>query len=194
AEAAGRRRGAVRAAPRRVRAAESRDRTTRPLERALPSAGDGRLVRGARAEAPNQGGARTPDGGDPRPRDEGARVPPLRGRSRAPRRALATDREARRATGPAVGARSLRALSLCGARAGTMCGVARIMLGVTGGIAAYKACELVRLLVKDGHDVIPIVTRGADRFVRRETFEALARRPRSESRYPHLERADPPVL
>jgi|SRR5438067_2383720 len=71
-----------------------------------------------------------------------------------------------------------------------MCLVARILLGVTGGIAAYKACELTRLLVKDGHEVIPIVTRGADRFVRRETFEALARRPRSESRYPHLERAD----
>jgi len=68
--------------------------------------------------------------------------------------------------------------------------VARILLGVTGGIAAYKACELLRLLVKAGHEVIPIVTSGADRFVRRETFEALARRPRSESRYPHLERAD----
>jgi phosphopantothenoylcysteine decarboxylase / phosphopantothenate---cysteine ligase len=68
--------------------------------------------------------------------------------------------------------------------------VARILLGVTGGIAAYKACELLRLLVKDGHEVIPIVTRGADRFVRRETFEALARRPRGESPYPHLERAD----
>ncbi len=32
--------------------------------------------------------------------------------------------------------------------------VARILLGVTGGIAAYKACELVRLLVKAGHDVL----------------------------------------
>ena len=68
--------------------------------------------------------------------------------------------------------------------------MSRILLGVTGGIAVYKACELLRLLVKDGHDVIPLVTRGADRFVRRETFGALARRPRSETRYPHLERAD----
>src|SRR5437588_8246515 len=68
--------------------------------------------------------------------------------------------------------------------------MSRVLLGVTGGIAAYKACELLRLLVKDGHDVIPLVTRGADRFVRRETFGALARRPRSETRYPHLERAD----
>jgi phosphopantothenoylcysteine decarboxylase/phosphopantothenate--cysteine ligase len=69
--------------------------------------------------------------------------------------------------------------------------VARVFVGVTGGIAAYKACELVRLLVRAGHDVVPLVTRGADRFVRRETFEALARRPRGEGgRYPHLERAD----
>ena len=68
--------------------------------------------------------------------------------------------------------------------------VARVLVGVTGGIAAYKACELVRLLVHAGHDVVPLVTRGADRFVRRETFLALARRPAAESRYPHLEHAD----
>jgi phosphopantothenoylcysteine decarboxylase/phosphopantothenate--cysteine ligase len=68
--------------------------------------------------------------------------------------------------------------------------MARVLLGVTGGIAAYKACELTRLLVKAGHDVIPLVTRGADRFVRRETFAALARRPANENLYPHLTRAD----
>src|SRR5919201_1566677 len=68
--------------------------------------------------------------------------------------------------------------------------MARILLGVTGGIAAYKACELTRLLVKAGHDVIPIVTRGAARFVRRELFEALPRRPAGENLYPHLTRAD----
>src|SRR5918996_3469549 len=68
--------------------------------------------------------------------------------------------------------------------------MARVLVGVTGGIAAYKACELTRLLVKAGHEVIPLVTRGADRFVRRETFEALARRPHREDPYPHLERAD----
>ena len=38
--------------------------------------------------------------------------------------------------------------------------MARVLLGVTGGIAAYKACELVRLLVKDGHDVTPVLTPG----------------------------------
>jgi phosphopantothenoylcysteine decarboxylase / phosphopantothenate---cysteine ligase len=68
--------------------------------------------------------------------------------------------------------------------------MAKVLLGVTGGIAAYKACELTRLLVKAGHDVIPLVTRGADRFVRRETFAALARRPAKEDLYPHLTRAD----
>jgi len=68
--------------------------------------------------------------------------------------------------------------------------MARILLGVTGGIAAYKACELLRLFVRAGHEVIPVVTRGADRFVRADTFRALARRPAGESPYPHLEAAD----
>jgi phosphopantothenoylcysteine decarboxylase/phosphopantothenate--cysteine ligase len=68
--------------------------------------------------------------------------------------------------------------------------MSRILLGVTGGIAAYKACELTRLLVKAGHEVIPLVTPGAERFVRAETFTALARRPANADPYPHLTRAD----
>ena len=68
--------------------------------------------------------------------------------------------------------------------------MSRILLGVSGGIAAYKACELTRLLVKAGHDVIPLVTQGAQRFVTEETFLALARRPKNEDVYPHLTRAD----
>ncbi len=68
--------------------------------------------------------------------------------------------------------------------------MSRILLGVTGGIAAYKACEVTRLLVQDGHDVVPLVTPGAERFVRAETFAALARRPAGEDLYPHLTRAD----
>jgi phosphopantothenoylcysteine decarboxylase / phosphopantothenate---cysteine ligase len=68
--------------------------------------------------------------------------------------------------------------------------VARILLGVTGGIAAYKACTLVRLLVRAGHDVYPLVTESAERFVAAETFFALARKSRSEDPYPHLERAE----
>ena len=62
----------------------------------------------------------------------------------------------------------------------------RILLGVTGGIAAYKACTLVRLLVRAGHEVEPVLTVGAERFVARETFVALARRPESQDPYPHL--------
>jgi phosphopantothenoylcysteine decarboxylase/phosphopantothenate--cysteine ligase len=61
---------------------------------------------------------------------------------------------------------------------------------VTGGIAAYKACELTRLLVKAGHDVVPLVTHGAEQFVTTKTFNALARRPASEDLYPHLAHAD----
>src|SRR3954447_754789 len=68
--------------------------------------------------------------------------------------------------------------------------MSRILLGVTGGIAAYKACELTRLLVKAGHEVYPLVTRGAERFVRAETFFALARRNPQEDLYAHLTRAD----
>ena len=64
--------------------------------------------------------------------------------------------------------------------------MARILLGVTGGIAAYKACTLVRLLVRAGHEVEPVLTAGAERFVARETFVALARRPESKDPYPHL--------
>ena len=68
--------------------------------------------------------------------------------------------------------------------------MARVFVGVTGGIAAYKACELVRRLVRGGHDVIPLVTPGAERFVTSETFHALARRSQSADPYPHLETAD----
>ena len=68
--------------------------------------------------------------------------------------------------------------------------MARILLGVTGGIAAYKACTLVHLLVRAGHDVYPVLTAAAERFVTAETFFALARKSPSADPYPHLERAD----
>jgi phosphopantothenoylcysteine decarboxylase / phosphopantothenate---cysteine ligase len=68
--------------------------------------------------------------------------------------------------------------------------MARILLGVTGGIAAYKACTLVRLLVRSGHDVLPVLTPGAERFVTSETFYALARSAPSDDPYPHLGRFD----
>jgi phosphopantothenoylcysteine decarboxylase/phosphopantothenate--cysteine ligase len=68
--------------------------------------------------------------------------------------------------------------------------MARVLVGITGGIAAYKACDLVRLFVKGGHEVVPLVTPGAERFVRAETFFALARQPPSQDLYVHLTRAD----
>jgi phosphopantothenoylcysteine decarboxylase/phosphopantothenate--cysteine ligase len=68
--------------------------------------------------------------------------------------------------------------------------MARVLVGVTGGIAAYKACELVRLLVKAGHEVTPLLTPDAARFVTAHTFEALARREAPRDLYPHLTEAD----
>jgi phosphopantothenoylcysteine decarboxylase / phosphopantothenate---cysteine ligase len=68
--------------------------------------------------------------------------------------------------------------------------MARVLLGVTGGIAAYKACELCRLLVKERHDVVPVLTPGAERFVTQETFDALARCAPAQTPYPHLARFD----
>uniref|UniRef100_Q47BB0 Coenzyme A biosynthesis bifunctional protein CoaBC n=1 Tax=Dechloromonas aromatica (strain RCB) TaxID=159087 RepID=Q47BB0_DECAR len=50
----------------------------------------------------------------------------------------------------------------------------RIVLGVTGGIAAYKAAELVRLLRKQGADVQVAMTEGATHFVTATTFQALS--------------------
>ena len=72
--------------------------------------------------------------------------------------------------------------------------MARILVGVTGGIAAYKACELVRLLVRAGHEVVPLLTPGAERFVAASTFHALARRAPDADPYPHLRRADALVV
>jgi phosphopantothenoylcysteine decarboxylase/phosphopantothenate--cysteine ligase len=68
--------------------------------------------------------------------------------------------------------------------------MARVVLGVTGGIAAYKACELTRLLVRAGHEVTPILTSEAETFVSAKTFEALARREAARELYPHLVEAD----
>ncbi len=52
--------------------------------------------------------------------------------------------------------------------------VSRIVLGVTGGIAAYKAAELCRLLVKGGAEVQVVMTDAAQRFVAPLTFQALS--------------------
>jgi phosphopantothenoylcysteine decarboxylase / phosphopantothenate---cysteine ligase len=52
-----------------------------------------------------------------------------------------------------------------------------IVLGVTGGIGAYKAVELARELQKRGHEVTAVMSRSARRFVGEVTFEAITRRP-----------------
>jgi phosphopantothenoylcysteine decarboxylase/phosphopantothenate--cysteine ligase len=66
----------------------------------------------------------------------------------------------------------------------------RVLLGVTGSIAAYKACELVRLLVQDGHEVLPVLTPEAEGFVTSQTFAGLARSEPVRELYPHLAQVD----
>ena len=53
----------------------------------------------------------------------------------------------------------------------------KIVIGVTGGVAAYKSAELVRLLVKAGADVHVVLTEGGARFVTAVTFQALSGNP-----------------
>jgi len=61
--------------------------------------------------------------------------------------------------------------------------MATILLGVTGSIAAYKACELARRLVKDEHDVHVIMTSCAQKFVTPLSFQTLSRNPVAESMF-----------
>jgi len=73
----------------------------------------------------------------------------------------------------------------------------KILMGVTGGIAVYKACEVVRLLVKEGNEVRVIMTKNAAKFVTPLTFEVLSRRhvpgdmfaPRDSDPVEHVEAA-----
>ena len=53
----------------------------------------------------------------------------------------------------------------------------QVLLGVTGSISAYKACDIARLLVKAGAQVHVVMTPSAERFVSALTFEALTRNP-----------------
>ena len=68
--------------------------------------------------------------------------------------------------------------------------MALIALGVTGGIGAYKAVEVVRGLQKNGHDVTAIMTRSARQFVGPLTFEAITRRPVITTQYARGSNAD----
>ncbi|MBT6573003.1 MAG: bifunctional 4'-phosphopantothenoylcysteine decarboxylase/phosphopantothenoylcysteine synthetase, partial [Gammaproteobacteria bacterium] len=53
----------------------------------------------------------------------------------------------------------------------------RILLGVTGGIAAYKSADLVRRLQDDGADVRVVMTRSAQEFITPLTMQALSNHP-----------------
>ena len=53
--------------------------------------------------------------------------------------------------------------------------MAKVLLIVGGGIAAYKSLELVRLLKKAGHDVTPVLTKGGEHFVTEMALGALAK-------------------
>lgn len=52
-----------------------------------------------------------------------------------------------------------------------------VVLGITGSISAYKACELTRLLIKEGHEVCVLMTPHATKFVTPLTFQTLSKNP-----------------
>lgn len=64
----------------------------------------------------------------------------------------------------------------------------RILVGVTGGVAAYKSVELVRLLVKAGADVQVVMTTAATQFVGPATFAAVSHRPVATDLFEDTER------
>jgi phosphopantothenoylcysteine decarboxylase/phosphopantothenate--cysteine ligase len=73
----------------------------------------------------------------------------------------------------------------------------KILIGVTGGIAAYKAADLVSALRKAGADVLVLMTDNARKFVSPLTFRSLSHNPvitgmfdRGNKRFPHLSLAD----
>lgn len=74
----------------------------------------------------------------------------------------------------------------------------QILVGITGGIAAYKACELIRYLVTQGADVKAMMTRGAEKFITELTIESLCGHPVYSEMFPqgkftathHIELAD----
>ena len=105
-------------------------------------------------------------------RRDGERVPThLTGRSRSRGRGPGRELVDRGAAAPLDGRRAARAGELG----------PRVVLGVCGGIAAYKAVEVCRLLVDAGVHVIPVLTSEATRFVGAVTFSALASEPAQTS-------------
>lgn len=73
----------------------------------------------------------------------------------------------------------------------------RVLMGITGGIAAYKACEIIRYLVTYGADVRAMMTDGATKFITELTIETLTNHPVYTNMFPqkfaathHIEAAD----
>ena len=67
----------------------------------------------------------------------------------------------------------------------------RVVLGVCGGIAAYKAVDVCRRLVDAGVHVTPVLTDDAQHFIGALTFSALASEPAHTSLFPDPANADP---
>ena len=78
-----------------------------------------------------------------------------------------------------------------GAPAGAVLAGRRVVLGVSGGIAAYKAVEICRRLVDAGAHVMPVLTEDATRFVGALTFSALASEPARTSLFTGSDGGDP---
>lgn len=70
----------------------------------------------------------------------------------------------------------------------------KVLLGVSGGIAAYKACEVLRGLQKAGCDVRVMMTEDATRFVGEVTFEALSGHAVATSLYGFKESSIPHIM
>lgn len=68
---------------------------------------------------------------------------------------------------------------------------ARVLIGVSGGIAAYKVCTVVSRLAQAGATVTVLMTEAATRFVTPLTFQALSGRPVYTSPWQHSEAHDP---
>lgn len=84
---------------------------------------------------------------------------------------------------PARGSADRRGLDAVRAR--------RILVGVTGGIAAYKTCTVVSRLAQAGAEVTVLMTPAATKFVGPITFQALSARPVYTSPWEHVESNDP---
>ncbi len=69
--------------------------------------------------------------------------------------------------------------------------LAGVILGITGSIAAYKAIEVMRMLQKDGHEVIPVMTEAACEFISPLTLETLAKNPCHVYTFPDERKFDP---